>query len=505
MFRPQTSMARAPEAPMYSVMQQPWMRTLFGGGAIAPQPAVRAQKLQTGGMVGPPAAGAGYTPANAWAGTPGVAGNNMMAAQGLKFDPYRFNAAVPSFNVPFHMPVYSNTMSNTNWSKIAANTRAQSSPNVIASNDAMMSDVTPNTLNTPYTLDPNDEYKYLAQNPVNPLGTAGYSSSVWPSPGTSLFPSSTISGQPGWLPSLAQGIQGAETNFGAAGGAAGARNPAQVGEGSLSKQQITSLTGAGYSFSPKGVPQNPASSQAGENTLLNQYAGRYSTPQQVGLAYNSPGNVNPNYPGSGNPWIVNRPVSSKGNQPPSSYIYGNPASDYSGFLTPTVSSGASTQFQNAIGSQPGTANARWGAPQQQQPQYPGRGYARGGPVKENPTPMRKGYEPERYPDMRPYIPMPYIPDWRDEQNLYDQTPPPPSPPTRQLAQKGGPIGRGSSPSGGAKPDDVPAMLTAGEYVIPRKAAQAIGPGNLQRMSKAGQKSRLADDMTKMMSRGSKRA
>jgi hypothetical protein len=76
----------------------------------------------------------------------------------------------------------------------------------------------------------------------------------------------------------------------------------------------------------------------------------------------------------------------------------------------------------------------------------------------------------------------------------------------QRLQAGGPISRASSPSSGQKPDDVPAMLTAGEYVIPRKAAQAIGPGNLQRMAMMGRKSgSLVDDMTKMMSRGSKRA
>lgn len=45
-------------------------------------------------------------------------------------------------------------------------------------------------------------------------------------------------------------------------------------------------------------------------------------------------------------------------------------------------------------------------------------------------------------------------------------------------KRGGQVPKGASPSGGKKTDDVKADLTAGEYVIPKRAAQNIGPGNI---------------------------
>jgi hypothetical protein len=48
-------------------------------------------------------------------------------------------------------------------------------------------------------------------------------------------------------------------------------------------------------------------------------------------------------------------------------------------------------------------------------------------------------------------------------------------------EEGGPVDEGMSPSGGAIPDDVPAQLTAGEFVIPREVVEWYGKQHFHKL------------------------
>jgi hypothetical protein len=468
---------RQPQAPASSSPSRAQiLAQLFGGGVSQAPQQQPLPPLGAGAGFGPGPrkgpmrfASGGWVPANAWASTPGAQmGGPSWSYNPNAFAPQPVNASMPfaqagQSNVNWQYPTtFSNSLSPDSWNKIAQG--IQSGGNVQA---------TQPSYGGGFGLPGSDTPNYRGGGSGGSLGTAASNFATWPNPGTSLYPSnySTPAGAStyGWVPSLAYGIYGNESSFGTNPSADAQSNPMQVrpaGYSALPSWQTANLAAQGYNYNPRYAAgqTNPASSFAYGTSLLGNLANAYGTPQQAALAYLYPAAVNTQYNPSNpasTPWSFNTVPGQ--NHSASEYLYGA-GSGYPGAIPTMFNAATTSQFQNAVrdtGQRGGGFIAGTGGG--------GRyGFAKGGSV---PDPMRppQSYDlEERYPDMRPRINLPTIPDWRGQRNMYDQTPPPNwDTPSREMGQGG--------------VDSVQALLTPDEFVMPPDVAKWIGEKGLQQM------------------------